>query len=366
MRFKNILCMLLASSMSTLAWAGNNISMVVGTYTGSGSQGIYSFSFDQETGIATKQANLMLTNPSYLTISKNGKFIYAVSEVGNTNATLSAISFNKKTGKMILLNSEPTHGEDPCYVELGNGFALTANYSGGTMSYFPLLLNGEVGPNYALFKGTKNVTDLGRQHLPHIHCTKIAYDGYIFVTDFSGDKILAYSFDKTKKKIVPQGIAAKIEEHSGPRHLIFSKNGAHAYLINELSGKVTAFNYVNGKLGFLQSIVSDEAHAKGAADIHLSPDGQFLYTSNRLKNDGITIFRVAANGRLTRIGYQQTGIHPRNFAITPNGKFLLVACRDSNKIQVFRRDATTGLLENTQQDIELSKPACIKFVPASE
>jgi 6-phosphogluconolactonase (cycloisomerase 2 family) len=131
--------------------------------------------------------------------------------------------------------------------------------------------------------------------------------------------------------------------------------------MSELSGKVTIFSYSDGRLQEIQSVVSDSLNGRGGADIHLSPDGKFLYSSNRLISDGISIFRVdAENGKLTKIGYQLTGIHPRNFNITPNGRFLLVACRDSNKIQVFERDLSTGLLKErirTSSSIDL----CIQF-----
>ena len=150
---------------------------------------------------------------------------------------------------------------------------------------------------------------------------------------------------------------------SGPRHLTFSPNGHYAYLINELSGTVIAFEYKDGDLKEMQTIAADTVNAQGSADIHISPDGKFLYASNRLKADGIAIFNIHPdNGMLSKAGYQLTGIHPRNFIITPNGKYLLVACRDSNVIQVYERDADTGLLTDVQQDIKVDKPVCIRFV----
>jgi 6-phosphogluconolactonase (cycloisomerase 2 family) len=137
----------------------------------------------------------------------------------------------------------------------------------------------------------------------------------------------------------------------------------YAYVINELSGKVTAFQYTDGQLKVIQNIEADSVRAQGSADIHISPDGKFLYASNRLKEDGIAIFSInGKDGTLTQKGYQHTGIHPRNFIITPNGRFLLVACRDSNVIQIYERDINTGLLTDTRKDIKLSKPVCIKFV----
>ena len=133
--------------------------------------------------------------------------------------------------------------------------------------------------------------------------------------------------------------------------------------MSELSGDITAFHYANGLLTRFQTIAADDAKARGGADIHLSPDGKFVYASTRLKGDRITIFKRLASGKLVRVGQQPTGLHPRNFIITPNGKFVLVACRDANKIQVYARNPQTGLLSNTHQDIMVQHPVCVKFAP---
>ncbi|MEG1564080.1 MAG: beta-propeller fold lactonase family protein, partial [Bacteroides sp.] len=160
----------------------------------------------------------------------------------------------------------------------------------------------------------------------------------------------------------PLSETVNITPGSGPRHLTFSPNGKFAYLISELSGNVTVFDYADGRLNQIQSITADTLRAKGSADIHLSPDGKYLYASNRLKEDGIAIFAAdEVKGTLAKVGYQLTGIHPRHFNITPNGMFLLVACRDSNLIQVFERDTSTGLLTDTGKNISINKPACVQF-----
>ena len=154
-----------------------------------------------------------------------------------------------------------------------------------------------------------------------------------------------------------------VSADSGPRHLVFSKDGRFAYLMSELSGKVTVFRCAQGRLERLQEIASDNVGARGGADIHLSPDGRFLYSSNRLKADGIAIFAVnSQTGLLTRIGYQPTAAHPRQFNISPNGQYLLCCCRDSDIIQVFKRDMQTGLLSDMHNDIPVSKAVCVQFV----
>ena len=291
-------------------------------------------------------------------------FVYAVSEMNDNTAALYAFAFDKSTGALRLLNSERTLGADPCYVSTNGKVVLTANYSGGNLSVFPLRKDGSLEPVDTLFEGTANGPD-DRQDTPHIHCALFSPDRkYIFATDFSADRILRFVVHPKDSIPHPSVETIDIATDSGPRHLTFSPNGSFAYLINELSGKVIAFHYNDGKLEQIQTITADTLAARGSADIHLSPDGKFLYASNRLKEDGIAIFAVnAVHGTLAKAGYQKTGLHPRNFHITPNGKYLLAACRDSNIIQVYERDEVTGMLKNTHNDMAIDKPVCIQFVP---
>ena len=340
------------------------IAMLVGTYTDGGSKGIYTFRFNQETGVSTALNSFELPNPSYLAVSEDGQFVYAVSEMDGKQAAVNALSFDKTTGELRLLNSEPTLSAGPCYISTNGKEVLTANYSGGTMAVFPLRSNGSVEPVDTLFEGMANNADPERQNSPHMHCAVFSPDGkYIFATDFSSDRILRFVMHPDDPIPHASLEAVDIEADSGPRHLTFSPNGKFAYLITELSGKVIAFSYDDGCLEQIQTITADTVAARGSADIHLSPDGKYLYASNRLKEDGIAIFAVnPENGTLAKVGYQPTGIHPRNFNITPNGKYLLAACRDSNVIQVYKRNEVTGLLEDTHQDIVVDMPVCVQFV----
>lgn len=171
----------------------DELSMLVGTYTNGSSKGIYSFRFNQETGVATPLSSVEVPNPSYLTPSEDGKFIYAVSEMNDSTAALNTLSFDRETGTLRLLNTERTLGEDPCYVATNRKEVLTANYSGGTMSVFPLRKDGTLTPVDTLFQGSATGPDAERQAQPHIHCTTFSPDGkYIFATDFSADRILRF------------------------------------------------------------------------------------------------------------------------------------------------------------------------------
>lgn len=349
----------------------NELTMLVGTYTSGTSKGIYTFRFDEETGLANPLSEVEVANPSFLVPSADGKFVYAVSEFSDERAAVNAFAFDKEKGTLQLLNSQKTEGADPCNLITNGKNVVTANYSGGSISVFPIDKKGALLPASAVIKFSGSGLDKERQSMPHLHCISITPDGkYLFADDLGTDQIHKFNVNtqadaENKEAFLTESSPAsfKVAAGSGPRHLTFSADGRNAYLINELSGTVTAFQYTNGELKEIQIIAADTVGAKGSADIHISPDGKFLYASNRLKADGIAIFHInAENGMLTKAGYQLTGIHPRNFAITPNGKFLLAACRDSNVIQVYQRDPITGLLTDIEKDIKVDKPVCIKLV----
>ncbi len=342
----------------------NELTMIVGTYTSpEGSQGIYTYQFNQETGAYKALDSIAVDNPSFLTLSKDNRFVYAISELKGEQSAVHAFALDKKSGKLKVLNSRKTLGGGPCHVATDGKKVITANYYGGSVSTFPIRYDGSLDSISGLYQGEASGSHPKRQKNAHVHCVSFTPDkNYVLATDFSADRLLKYAVHPKEDRLYPLTDSIAIEPGSGPRHFTFSPNGQYLYVINELSGKVTAFSYADGKLNQIQSIVADTLRAEGSADIHLSPDGRYLYASNRLKGDGIAIFEVnPENGMLAKVGYQPTGIHPRNFNITPNGKFLLVACRDSHAIQIFRRDSTTGVLHPTDSEIKLSKPVCIQF-----
>ncbi len=344
----------MCNDMTTREW----IDLLVGTYTDQGSRGIYALRFNQETGEALAWDSLAVLHPSFLTISPGGRHLYVISEVSGKEAPIHVIDISGQA--MRLVQSVPTEAGDPCYIATDGRWLVTGNYS-GSMSVYALSGGGACARLVSVFAGTVGGSDARRQSSPHVHCAVFAPDGrFILATDFSADRILAYRIHDSK--VVEDGVAAVVAPGSGPRHLTFSSDGQRAYLMNELSGMVTVFAYHDGRLEQLQAIESDHAKARGGADIHLSPDGRFLYSSNRLQDDGIAIFAVdASTGLLTDAGYQPTGLHPRHFNITPNGKFLLCACRDENKIQVFARHEDDGSLTDTHRDITISRPVCVQF-----
>lgn len=345
------------------------LTMLIGTYTDREDKGLYSFRFNQETAECAPLSEAKASNPSYLTISDDNKFVYVVNEDGGEEDAVSAFSFNVNKGTMKYLNQQPSGGVAPCYIVSNGKNVVTANYGGGSISVLPIRNDGTLSPAADVIRFSGSGADPARQGSPHLHCVRFSPDGKcLFATDLGTDRIYKYEVNQSAdyrngEKFLREGMphVFKLSLESGPRHLTFSPNGDRAYLINELSGAVMTFSYSNGKLDQLQSVQADTVSAKGSADIHISPDGKFLYASNRLEADGMAIFRIDENGLLAKAGYQLTGKHPRNFIITPNGKYILVACRDKNAVEVYERNPKTGLLKNTGKDISLNKPVCIKF-----
>jgi len=345
--------------------------MLVGTYTSGTGTGIYVYRFDEETGTAEPVSETQAANPSYLAVSADERYVYAVSESGRDAAVL-AFSFDKKDGKLTPLNAQPTNGSGPCYISIDHSgqFVVTANYSGGSVSVLPLTAEGSLQPVAKVFQFEGTGPDANRQDRPHLHCAVFSPDRqYLFAADLGTDQLHLFTTGGTAPFLSTGNPEAyQLEPGSGPRHLTFHPNGRFAYLINELSGKVTVFNYANGHLDPVQYIAADTSPGignKGSADIHVSPDGTFLYASNRANTNNIAIFSInAADGKLTLAGHQPTGRHPRNFIITPNGKYLLAANMNSNQIQVFEIDKKTGLLNelNSKQIADINRPVCIKWV----
>jgi 6-phosphogluconolactonase (cycloisomerase 2 family) len=354
--FAVLLPLILSSCGEDSDW----LTMYVGTY----SDGFGAYLLNQRTGKAgnTPFAKAPMPNPSYLAL--DGDRVYAVSEMPDSTAKVYAWHLYTRIFENLgsQLTGMPSGGEDPCYVAVGDGLLAVANYSGGTLALYRLLPGGGIAPLDSLLHSGTGGPDLSRQAEPHVHCAVFTPDGkHLLFSEFSADRIGIVDIDG--QDVSGYRCAAQLHPDYGPRHLLFDASGRHLYVIGELSGDVTVFDYDDGRLTEKQTVRADRVDARGAADIHLSPDGKFLYASLRLQNDGIAVFKVADDGTLTDAGYQNTGRHPRNFNITPNGRFVFVACRDEDAIEIYRRNARTGLLDDTKRRILTEKPVFVGWVP---
>ena len=345
--------------------------MFTGTYTNNGSKGIYVYSFNAATGEATPVSVAEgITNPSFLSVAPSGKYLYSVSE-NSSEGEVSAFSFDRATGKLTLINKKLTGGRGPCYIatDATGKWVMVGHYGSGTVTAFQVDKDGALKSPAQQIAHTGSSANKQRQDKPHVHATIFTPDQrFVFVPDLGTDKIMIYRFDPAfyKKPLTPAKKQAFISTKpgSGPRHLDFHPSLPYVYLIEELTGTVSAFQYDKDTLKLIQNISSHPAEysgSKGSADIHVSPDGKFLYASNRGDAHNLAIFAInAENGKLAARGFQSTmGTVPRNFTIDPTGNYLLVANQQSNNIVIFKRDKQTGQLEATGKEISVPTPVCL-------
>jgi 6-phosphogluconolactonase len=364
----------LALAIAWLAAATQQSYLLVGTYTGGKSEGIYVYRFNSVTGEVKPVSMIKTSNPSYLAVSPNQRFVYAVHENANNGhgGEIASFSFDRSTGNLSFLNQQPSGGDHPCYVSVDatGRWVAAANYTSGSLSVLPVNTDGTLGQP-ASIQHAGSGPNKDRQAGPHVHCTIFSRDNkYLFASDLGIDKVMIYAFDASSGKLAPApGKPIATDPGAGPRHLTFHPNNRYAYLIQELTGNVSSYRYANGQFTLLQTISALEPGFKGAvgsADIHTSADGRFLYASNRGESNNITIFRIdPASGKLSTVGYQSTmGKAPRNFSLDPGGNFLLAANQDSDEIVIFKVDKKTGLLKDTGKRISVGKPVCVKWIAA--
>ena len=352
--------------------------MYVGTYTdNTKSKGIYAYRYDATThqlealGLAAETAN-----PSFLAMSPNRKFLYAVNELqeydGQKTGGLSAFSIDAATGKLSFLNEVASGGTDPCYVTLDKTgkYVLAANYTSGSVAGFSVLPDGRLGARTAFDQHAGHGVNPRRQEGPHAHSIDLSPDNrFAIVDDLGLDEVMVYRFSADHGLLAPNSPPyATVDAGSGPRHFAFHPNGKFAYVVSEMKSTVTAFSYdaANGTLHPLQTVSTLPKDFKGEnddAEIQVHPSGKFLYASNR-GHDSITVFAVdPAKGTLTLVEHVSTqGKTPRNFAIDPTGTRLLAANEESDSVVVFSIDPKTGKLIPTGQVLKVAAPVSIVFV----
>lgn len=388
--FAALCCSLLFLPQISKSQSKDDQYLIVGTYTRPNtknpSEGIYVYKFNTNTGdFSAVSKTSGIKNPSFLAVSPDQKFVYSVAET--SDGSVSAYRFDKKSGNLTKLNTQSSGGADPCHVSIDKTgkWVLVGNYSGGNLSILPVNADGSLGKATQTINHEGKGPNAGRQEKPHVHSVNIAPNNSdIFVPDLGIDKIVTYSLDaKNGKLLAGKTPFTKVADGSGPRHFTIHPNGKFAYVIQELSSTVTGFNYASGKLTPFQTITTlakdfKDKNKSFCADIHISPDGKFLYGSNRYVDAGNKNGAFAATnsidtivqysidqktGKLTYIGNEPVlGKIPRNFMITPNGKFALVANQETDNITIFKRDAKTGKITPTGKQIEVPVPVCLKMI----
>jgi 6-phosphogluconolactonase len=369
----------LAASVFVLASSAQGASPVtvyVGTYTEGSSKGIYRFSLDLETGKAGAPVLAgAAKNPSFLALHPSGRFLYAVSEVdefaGAKTGAVLAFAIDPKTGDLKKLNEQASEGTGPCHlvVDKAGQHVLVANYGGGTVAVLPIAADGSLQKASSVLTHTGKGKDAQRQEKPHAHGIYLdAAERFALSPDLGADRVFVTSFDAAKGSLTAHG-AGTLEPGSGPRHLAFHPSGRFAYVINELTSTVSAFAYdaAKGELQPLQTLSALPEGFKGTsytAEIEVSPDGRFVYGSNR-GHDSLAVFSVdAATGKLTPAGHVPIGgAWPRHFKIESSGRVLIAAHQRGATVGFFRLDAKTGQPSPLGAAVAIDRPACVLPVP---
>jgi 6-phosphogluconolactonase len=355
-------------ALTTTQAQENKFNLIVGTYTKNcESKGIYVYEFDSNTGdFILKNNTENILNPSYFSVSSDTKFVYSVSE-NDKKSTISAFGYNSKTGKLDFINYQNPNGLNPCYIINDDKNVFTANYSSGNISVLGKNSDGSIGEVKQVVQHTGKSINAKRQEAPHAHMVYFSPDKkYVLANDLGTDKVYVYENNPNGgNEVLKLKSSIDVKPGSGPRHLIFSKDGKYVYVLQELDGTITSFSYANGlleKASETTVVAPDFKGDVGAADIHISPDGKFLYATNRGTANDISAFKILKKGKLELVQRTSTlGKGPRNFNIDPTGNFLLVGHQYTNDIVIFKRDKTTGMLTNTGKKIALCSPVCLVF-----
>jgi 6-phosphogluconolactonase len=360
----SLLSPLLLTALS-LSTPDTTYELLVGSYTREGNPGIEVMETTPSAGRTSGVQTLSNPNSSFLAVSPDGRHLFSVREEGKGASAVSAF-VRKADGRFEWVNSLPVEGDGPCHVAYrpATGTIYAANYGSGSLSVLRTR-EGRLEGLAQHIRYTGSGPNKARQQAPHAHQVVLSPDQrFLFVNDLGTDRI-------HRHRIYADGLVEEkptdvvVDPGSGPRHLTFNAAGDRVYLINEMTAKVDVFSYVEGELKRLQSVAADTAASpdKGSADIHLSPDGRWLLTSNRISSNEITVFAVGADGRLAKKGHQRVAQKPRNFGFTPDGGHVYVASQDEHRVQVFRFDGEKGTLTDTKADIAVKSPVCLVFLP---
>lgn len=358
--------------------AAQPLRVYVGTYTGGESRGIYRFEIDAASGSAVAGPVLAgdSENPSFLVLHPNGRVLYAVNEVpsfdGRPTGAVSAFSIDPATGNLSFLNKQPSEGADPCHlaVDSEGRSVVVANYSGGSVAVLPLDADGRLRPAARVRRLAGSGPNASRQQSPHAH--GVFFDpskGFLLTADLGADRILVERWAAARGTLeAAESDGVALPPGSGPRHLAWHPSGRVLYALNELRSTLTAFRWdaARGALEEFQTISALPAGFTGentAAEIVVSPDGRFVYASNR-GDDSLAVFAAGASGRLSSVGRVPSGGRtPRSFAIDPSGRWLIAANQGSGSVVVFRLDPGTGLPRATGTKVAVPQPVSILLSP---
>lgn len=378
-----LLSVLILSMAPAISLAAREYTALLGTYTGNGpndSRGIYAVRLDAETGaLTTPELVAELPNPEFLALHPDGRKVYAVTRVagadGRATGGVAAFALDRTTGVQLApLNTESTGRGQLCHVavDASGRQVLVAAYGDPYTASFPLAADGRVGPVASVLTHSGPLgPQKDRQEKPHAHSVTLSPDNrFVFAADLGVDRVFAYALDPAAGTIAPHEPAfVPVPAGAGPRHTKFSPDGKHFYILNELNGTITAcrYNAARGVAEPFQNVSTLPAGYAGrhsASEIRVRPDGRFVYAANRIHNSIAVFARDADTGALTLVENTPTGgDQPRNFALTPDGAWLLCAHQATDNLVVFKVDPVSGRLGATGRTVRVPKAVCVLFFP---
>jgi 6-phosphogluconolactonase len=342
-------------------------------YLGTG-KNIYQTVLDLKGGVMSKaELAAELANPSFVAIHPNNQFLYSVSEINK--GSIVAYAIDAKTGALKLLNAQSSGGGGPCHVVVdpSGKVVLAANYGTGSCTSIPIRSDGSLGEPASVHQHTGKSINPGNQQGPHAHSINVDKTNMFAVcADLGIDKIMVYRLDANTGKLTPNDPPAfATPPGTGPRHFAFHPDGKTAYVNGEINMTLIACDYDAAKGVLTQKQVistlpKDETRKKGStAEVVVHPSGKFVYVSNRDPYNSIAIFSIdPKTGELKAVGHEARGVKtPRNFAIEPTGRFMLVANQSGKSVISFSINQQTGELTPTGNLVEVGSPVCVRFVP---
>ncbi len=361
--------------MSNTATSADPV-VFVSAFTSGEAGAIHAYGFDSKTG----QLNLLnrttdVNNPFFLAISPNGKFLYSIDAEkfgGPENEFVAAYRIEGRDGKLTRLNRQSAGGTASCYLDVDatGKTVVVANYSTGSVASLPIQDDGSLAEAASFVQHVGASVDPKRQTGPNAHSIVVSPDNrFALAADLGIDKVLIYRLNADTATITANETQpfAKLPPGSGPRHLTFHPNGQRVYVINELSNTITVFNYAVdvGTLTAqhtISTLPAEFSDRTNTADLKISPDGKFLYGTNR-GHDSIAIYKIADNGQLDLVSIEPSlGNGPQNLLITPDGRWLLCANMPGNSLVVFAIDSKTGALTPTGEPLSIPMPSCIRWL----
>jgi 6-phosphogluconolactonase len=348
--------------------------IIVGTFDSRDSEGLYIFSFDRDNmELGLIQTISDRSSPSFQAVHPQMPVLYSVSlspiSDQSDHQTICAYRADKDTGKLTLINEQSVMGNNPAHVSVDplGSFVYVSNYASGNLSMFPIRDDGSLDIASDVVQHSGSSIHPTRQQRAHAHAADPSPDGrFLYVSDLGMDKIMIYEVDRQKNALTPASTPwFENTPGAGPRHLSIRPDGVYAYSAEELSSTIAVLKVDKntGALHQVQRVSMLPENFEGnstAADIHVSPDGKFLYASNR-GHDSLVIFAIdKSTGKLSLVGHESViGKHPRNFMIDESGEFVFVANRDNDHIVLFRRNQITGELTFTGVEASVPRAVCV-------